>query len=80
MQIYTLYIKVLGSSNLFFQIMHAMCVRMDFAGTDNRFYSSHSEGHVFSPHSEPHRKLKMLHGLHINIYSLLSIFSGREGM
>ena len=28
---------------------------MDFAGTDNRFYSSHSECHVFSPHRAPHR-------------------------
>ena len=24
-----------------------MCVPMDFAGTDNRFYSSHYEGHFF---------------------------------
>ena len=45
--------------------MHAMCVAMDVAGTDNRFYSSHSERHVFSPHPVPHWKLEMLHGLHI---------------
>ena len=40
---------------------------MDFAGPGNRFYSSHSEGHVFSPHRAPHKKLKMLRGLHIKI-------------
>ena len=45
-----------------------MCVPMDFAGTGNRFYSSHSEGHVFSSRPAPHRKLKMLHGLHIEIH------------
>ena len=42
--------------------MHAMCVAMD---VDNRFYSSHSKRHVFSPHPVPHPKLEMLHGLHI---------------
>ena len=35
-----------------------MCVAMDFAGTDNRFYSSHSKGHVFSSHPTPQRKFK----------------------
>ena len=35
-----------------------MCVHVDFAGTDNRFYSSHSKGHVFSSHPAPHRKFK----------------------
>ena len=69
---------------LVFQILRAMCVPVDFTGTDNRFYSSHSEGHVFSPHPAPHRKLKMLHGLHIKyinyVHVLLLIFSWREGM
>ena len=46
---------------------------MEFAGTDNRFYSSH----VFSPHRAPHRKLSMLRGLHIQI---LLLFSGIEEM
>ena len=35
-----------------------MCVPMDFAGTDNRFYSSHSKGHIFSSHPAPHGKFK----------------------
>ena len=30
--------------------------------------SSHSDGHVFSPHQAPHRMLKMIHGLHIEIH------------
>ena len=36
---------VIGSINPCFEL----CMRcVFFAGTDNRFYSSHSEGHVFS--------------------------------
>ena len=30
-----------------FHIMYAVCVPMDFACTDHRFYASHFEGRVF---------------------------------
>ena len=42
----------------------------------NRFYSSHSEGHVFPPHPAPHRKLNMLLVLHKKL--LFSIFPGEK--
>ena len=48
---------------------------MDFAGTDNRFYSSHSECHVFLPHRAPHRKLKKLRGLQIK--NTIDVFRDR---